>query len=250
MAGYLGNNILPARAGELVRAAYIGRESDIAASFALATGLVERFMDLIALVVLGSLSLASTGIVSNQLEAALKAMSMIALIGVIGILIIPYIGDKLIAHMPFLPGVKPSVREKLMELANQFLRGIAALHHPLRAGIFILFTGLIWTIDGVGTIILARTLDQHLTLIQSFLLLAALGLSSAIPSTPGYVGIYQFVAVFVLKPFGISSSNALAFILVLQIMNFAIVAFWGTIAIARAPKNILTHAITQKDSGE
>jgi len=50
----------------------------------------------------------------------------------------------------------------------------------------------------------------------AFLLIAALGLGSALPSTPGYIGIYQFVAVTVLVPFGFSRSDAIAYILVAQ----------------------------------
>jgi uncharacterized membrane protein YbhN (UPF0104 family) len=58
------------------------------------------------------------------------------------------------------------------------------------------------------------------------LLLTGLGLGSALPSTPGYVGIYQFVAVTVLPLFGISRDAALAYILVAQALGYlAVVAF-------------------------
>jgi uncharacterized membrane protein YbhN (UPF0104 family) len=73
----------------------------------------------------------------------------------------------------------------------------------------------------------------NFTLTESFLLLAGLGLSSAIPSTPGYIGVYQFVAVIVLQPFGISDTSAVAFIVFLQVANMLMVAFWGGIAILR-----------------
>ena len=80
-AGYLGNNILPARAGELVRAAYLARKNNISASYALAVGLVERLMDLIALIVLGSFALSSIGVVSPVFQNALKGVSVLGLIG-------------------------------------------------------------------------------------------------------------------------------------------------------------------------
>jgi glycosyltransferase 2 family protein len=63
-------------------------------------------------------------------------------------------------------------------------------------------------------------------------LIAALGLSSAAPSTPGYVGIYQFVAVTVLAPFGFARDEALAFILATQAVNvYAVVIVWGTLGL-------------------
>lgn len=235
MAGYLGNNILPARAGELIRAAYVSKENNISASFSLATGLVERFIDLIALVILGSISLTVSGILSKTLQDALKAMSGIAIIGAITLLIVPYFGDSIRRMVDTLPIKHVAAREKVAGFLNQFLRGIEALHHPKQTLQFLLFTCLIWLMDGIGTIILARALQLDFSLAVSFLLLAGLGLSSAIPSTPGYVGVYQFVAVVVLQPFGIANAKALAFIIFFQIISLISIAIWGGLAIWRSP---------------
>jgi len=233
MVGYLGNNILPARAGELIRAMYVGKENELPTSFALATGIVERLMDLIALVVFGSISLTFSGIVSLQLQGALKLMTVIAIISLGGILSAPYVGKRAIGWISILPYINPSVKGKVEGFLKQFLRGIEALHHPQRAVAFVLYTFIIWSMDGVGAVILSHALHISLTLNQSFLLLAALGLSSAIPSTPGYVGVYQFVAVIVLQPFGVSNANALAFIIFMQLTNLLLLIFWGGIGISR-----------------
>ena len=85
--------------------------------------------------------------------------------------------------------------------------------------------------DAAGTVFLAYILKIPLLLQQAFVLLAALGLSSAIPSTPGYVGVYQFVAVSTLAPFGISQADALAFILISQILGYIIIGFWGLLSL-------------------
>lgn len=233
MAGYLGNNILPARAGELIRALYVGQENNISTSFALATGLIERFMDLLALILLGSFSLAYAGILSGPLQTAIKVMSVIAIVGIVMILIASYIGSYLLKIGVRIPLLKTSAGEKVIRFSEQFLRGIEALHHPKRVMLFILYTSVIWLMDGIGTIIVAHTLHIDLFLHQGFVLLAGLGLSSAIPSTPGYVGVYQFVAVFILEPFGISNAKALAFIIFMQITNILIILFWGGIAAIR-----------------
>jgi uncharacterized membrane protein YbhN (UPF0104 family) len=68
----------------------------------------------------------------------------------------------------------------------------------------------------------------------ALLLLAGLGLGSALPSTPGYIGIYQFVAVTVLTPFGFSRSDALAYILVAQFFNYLVVGSLGAVAATQA----------------
>ena len=62
---------------------------------------------------------------------------------------------------------------------------------------------------------------------------ARIGLGSALPSTPGYVGIYQFVAVSVLTPFGFSRADAIAYILVAQALSYAVIGVWGSLGIVR-----------------
>ena len=79
----------------------------------------------------------------------------------------------------------------------------------------------------------ARAFDIHLTFSVALLLLAGLGLGSALPATPGYVGIYQFVAVTVLPPFGIDRNAALAFILVAQALGYAVILVLGLFGLYR-----------------
>jgi len=231
MAGYLGNNILPARAGELVRAAYLAQKNNIGAPFALAVGLVERLMDLIALLVLGSFALASSGIVSPAFQNALNGISILGLIGLIAIFVLPHFGEiigRLIMNFPVL---KEAHKIKLDHFLQQFLSGLRSLYSFKRVIQFTGLTGLIWLMDAIGTVFLAYILKIPLLLQQAFVLLAALGLSSAIPSTPGYVGVYQFVAVTILAPFGISKADALAYILISQILGYLIIVFWGLLSL-------------------
>ena len=135
-------------------------------------------------------------------------------------------------------------------MLNQLFHGIAALHHPLRAGAFVLFTCLIWAMDGIGVIVLAYSLKLQISFTQAILLLSSLGLSSAIPSTPGYVGIYQYVAVVILQPFGVPKESALAFVILLQALSLIITAFWGSISLWLAPKHVFITVSISNDLGE
>jgi uncharacterized protein (TIRG00374 family) len=241
MAGYLGNNILPARAGEFIRAAYLGRQNEISVSFVFATGLVERLMDVIALIILGSVALSITDILSTSIRAALQTMSVAGIFGLLVIILLPRLDTWMSGIVAALPLLDTSARAKLSGFLDQFLRGLGALHQFQRLIGFILLTALIWTMDGLGTVFLSRILHLSISLDQAFVLLAGLGLSSAIPSTPGYVGVYQFVAVVILEQFGISSANALAFILFIQIMNVLLLLACGFIAFLNSPVRNQSH---------
>jgi uncharacterized protein (TIRG00374 family) len=241
MAGYLGNNILPARAGEFVRAAYLGKQNEINSSFVFATGLVERLMDVIALIVIGSVALSMTDIVSAPIRGALQTMSAVGLFGLLVIILLPRLDMWISRRVAALPLPDPSTRAKLAGFLDQFLRGLRALHQFQRIIGFILLTALIWTMDGLGTVFLSRILHLPISLDQAFVLLAGLGLSSAIPSTPGYVGVYQFVAVVIFERFGISSANALVFILFFQIMNLLLLLACGFVAVLNSPLRNQSH---------
>jgi glycosyltransferase 2 family protein len=88
-----------------------------------------------------------------------------------------------------------------------------------------------WLTDAIGNMIGVHIISQSLTIGQALILLAALGLSSAIPSTPGSVGVYQFVALLVIVPFGFSQSEALVNILISQVLGYIVISFWGLIGL-------------------
>jgi glycosyltransferase 2 family protein len=230
MVGYLGNSYLPARAGELIRSAYLGQKNKAGTSFVFATALVERLLDVVALVLIGSVSMLMQSQISALLAGAIKIMAAIGAIGLAIVIAAPFqenLISSLIARLP-LPS---TIMQKISEQVTRFLVGMRSLHNIRRLGSFIFLTAVIWLIDGLGNMIGVHIISQSLSLGQSFILLAALGLSSAIPSTPGYIGVYQFIAVTVLIPFGFSRPEALAYILISQVVNYLLVSFWGLIGL-------------------
>jgi uncharacterized membrane protein YbhN (UPF0104 family) len=98
---------------------------------------------------------------------------------------------------------------------------------------FTLLTALIWVIDAMNTIVVSRAFEIHLTFPVALLLLSGMGLGSALPATPGYVGIYQFVAVTILSPFGIDRNAALAYVIASQALGYAIVLVFGLLGLYR-----------------
>jgi hypothetical protein len=111
--------------------------------------------------------------------------------------------------------------------------GIRSFHDRGRLARFLLFTALLWALEGVTTVLGARAIGIVFSFPVAFLLIAGLGLGSALPATPGYVGIYQFAAVSVLTPFGYSQADAIAYILLFQAMNYVVLLVWGLLGLAQ-----------------
>jgi len=227
-AGYFGNNFLPARGGELVRTYMIAsRPGELA--FVLTTALAERVADALALVTIASIVLLVHPMHSGWMATAARPVAIAAIAAVVAIGIVPLFGaffERIIARLP-LPA---RLKYLLHHAVEQGMAGLRAFHDVGRLSEFLALTAVIWTIDAITTMVGGAVLGLHIPLMVAFLLLAGLGLGSALPSTPGYVGIYQFVAVSVLTPFGFSRAQAIAYILVAQALSYVVMGIWGSMA--------------------
>jgi uncharacterized protein (TIRG00374 family) len=226
MVGYLGNSFLPARAGELVRTFIISARSSLSRTYVLTTALSERLADVIALVLWSSLILLQAGAKPRWMVDLSRTTAMVAAAGALAIALLPH-AESLCQNLLRRLSLPSALRERLLRLADQVLLGVRAFHNVGRFLGFTVLTVAIWMADAFGTMLVAYALHLHFSFTTAMLLLTGMGLGSALPSTPGYVGIYQFVAVTVLTPFGISRDAALAYILVAQALGYVVTLALG-----------------------
>jgi len=225
MAGYLGNNVLPARAGEVIRSLIISSQSSLSRAYVLTTAISERMTDAIVLVLWGSLMLSSVA-KPSWMEGVARTMTLVAGAGALSLMILPHAEGLVLLVVRRLP-LPPALKERLQEMAQQILSGVRAFHHLGRFAGFAVLTAAIWVADASSLMISARGLGLELHFPAAVLLLTAMGLGSALPSTPGYVGIYQYAAVTVLAAFSIGRDQALAYSLVTQALGYIVVAILG-----------------------
>lgn len=239
MIGYLANNFLPARAGEVIRAVVVGQHGGVSKSFSLATALTERIVDAVILVVVSVVSLLlMQTVVPPDLLPALRVMAIAAGIGGLGVLVAPHMGGvifNIISRLPLPEGLKA----KISAMMENFLLGTGSLQNWGRMGGFMLLSAVIWGLDAVTMMQLGNAFQMDLSAPLALVLLAALGLSSALPSTPGYVGVYQFVAVAVLTPFGFLKPQVLVFIIAFQLMAYIMIGLMGLLGLWQLNKSLV-----------
>jgi glycosyltransferase 2 family protein len=236
-AGYFGNNFLPARAGEVVRSVMISSRARLSKTFVLTTALSERLADAIALVTISALVLLTLPSRPGWLSQAAKPFAIIGALGLVALAVLPYL-EKLLKACTRIVRLPERLECTLHHMIEHVLRGIKSFHHPGRLSGFLGLTGVIWFLDALTTMMGAKALSLTITLPNALLLIAGLGLGSALPSTPGYVGVYQFVAVNVLTPFGVSRTDAIAYILFYQALQYVVIGFWGILAFTRRRQSI------------
>lgn len=235
-AGYFGNNFLPARAGEVVRTMMISSRAGLSKAFVLTTALSERLADAITLITISAVVLlilppGSAG----WLSRGAKAFAIAGGLGLVALAVLPYL-ERLFKACTRAARLPQRIECGLHELIEHVLRGIRSFHHPVRLSGFLGLTAVIWFLDASTTILGAKALGLHIGVAGALLLVAGLGLGSALPSTPGYVGVWQFVAVNVLTPFGVSRTDAIAYILFYQALLYVVIGFWGIMAFTKRRK--------------
>jgi len=218
--GYLANNILPARAGEVIRSVVLGVSSGIRKSLVLATALTERIIDAGVLLLMAVIMLQFT----DKFPASIRDSWYLLLPIVAGVLIAVFLSPFIEGLLHKIPQVMPAnagIKEKLRGLITGMLDGIRVFHNFRLLAVFLLTTVVIWCIDATVFIMLAYSLGSVLTVPQAIIFSAALGFASSIPSTPGFVGVFQAVAVLLLPVFGIPADRAFLLVSIMQLMGLA-----------------------------
>jgi glycosyltransferase 2 family protein len=225
-AGYLGNNVLPARAGELIRTAMVSSRSQLSKTFVLTTALAERLMDAIVLVVSGTVVLRFVPNKPDWLATLSTPLLVVGCSAAVLIISIPALEAPALRLLGRF-SMAPKVAHRLESAIEHIASGIRAFHDPTSFALFLLLTIAIWGMDSYAITVLAHALGMQISIAVALLLLVGLGVGSALPSTPGYIGIYQFVAVTVLVPFHFTRSAAIAFILVAQAGGLVVTGVLG-----------------------
>ena len=231
-AGLFGNNFLPARAGELIRTYMISARSNLGRAYVLATALSERIADAIVLAVISAVVLLAIPSPPGWLAGAAKPFAVLGLLGATAIAVLPFLGPAGAIAITRAP-LPPALQTRLVTALGRALDGMRAFHDARRLSGFVSLAILIWCLDAAGTVVGGAALGLSIPTAAAFLLIAGLSLGSALPSTPGYVGIYQFIAVSVLTPFGLSRADAIAYILVTQALMYVVIGVWGSLGLSR-----------------
>ena len=226
MMGYMGNNVLPFKLGEVLRAVVVGKRHDLKVSGVGASIVVERGMDMFSFLILAGIY----GIMVPTFESA----RLLAALGLGALLIVIILGFWVNRQ-----------HDRFSARVDQWSKGLIDKGHPKRAGHLVsIFKGietlwrmpkplhvivqtiLLWALYFMVTFLGLAAFDFNLSLVELWkvasILLVFTTLSLSIPAAPGYVGTYHGAVLAALMLFNIENDQARAFAIVLHLMNYLI----------------------------
>jgi uncharacterized membrane protein YbhN (UPF0104 family) len=211
--GYMGNNTLPARAGDVLKSVLTARRTGLTTPEVLGAAVAERVLDATALgaifLVLGGLVLTDAG-----LPAVHAVVAILAGLVVLG-------GAALM--LPRVRRGHPRV-QRAVTLATAMLRPSRALFSGPGA-LLLLGTFLIWVLEATVYATVARAVDLPLAGLDALYLVALTNLVALVPAAPGYVGTFDAAVLFGVK--ALTGTGAGAYVLALRLVLFVPITLAG-----------------------
>ena len=258
--GFMANNIYPARAGEFVRAWYLGRETGADAAAVLATVVVERVIDSATFLPILAGTAWVVGTKSPALENAfevgvpiLVVVALLPLLLVIGLRVAPELAIRTFRAVAgrFLSA---RVTERAEELLRRFAEGLGSL----RGGVHLFWIAwhsiVLWMVASVVPFVIglyAMGIDLGSftrNLEAAYTMLAFVGLAVALPSVPGFFGLYHGACTMALAVFGVPKDESVALGTVLHLTFWSSVTLLG-LAVLRFGRTSLGTLEAAVDSG-
>ena len=243
--GYMGNNIYPARIGELLRAYVLRQKEGVSVSASLATVLVERIFDGVVMLLFVFVGLPLAPAIPDEWRRFVVIFSLL-FFGALGVFFI-------IAASPqraqavygwvierLVPG---RFREPVRGFADRFMEGLYFLRSGRDVAMIFVTSLVVWLAETGKYWFVMHAFPFEVSFFALMLMNGVVNLFTTIPSAPGYVGTFDEPGIEILKVFGVNENIAGAYTLVLHAALWLPITRLGAYYMWR-------ESITWRDLGE
>ena len=227
--GYMANNLLPARLGELVRSYYLARRENFNTSAALATIAVERVYDGVTLLAFAAVS-APVLLLLGQFDSG-SGISRTAWILVGGLMVALFLGalvfftclavvPRFLDFVQWCTHVIPARRgrSQAQKLVLTFVEGLKVLSSPRQRLVLFVFSLPVWLLESSTYFLIGYSfgIDQlfgsvWIFILAVLLLTATSNLATSLPTAIGGIGPFEVVAQQTLLAMGVGASVGAAY---------------------------------------
>jgi uncharacterized protein (TIRG00374 family) len=222
--GYMGNNIYPYRAGEILRAYILRKREGVPMSASLATIIVERVFD--GVVMLGFVFLnlpelakltSNSGFIGNIQTLSLWGAGLF-----LGVLLVFLLAAMLpqrtqaVATWMIKHIVPVKLRGKTQEITNRFLGGLESLRSPREVVMVFITSIVIWLLETGKYWFVMHAFPFRVSFFALMLMNGIVNLATTIPSAPGYVGTFDAPGIALLTAYQVPVEVATGYTLLLH----------------------------------
>ena len=215
MIGYFGNNILPFRAGEILKSFLLGEKEQISKSYALGTIIIERFLDMLMLLFFTIVCIFVSPV--SKIDGIPIYYLLIVILGAIGLFLLCFV----IISKIFIK----------VRLIQNFIDKLTSAYRELsfRHFIHVNFYGvLIWLIYWINVELIFKAFNLSVDPYQSLIILIVASIINSIPSLPGALGTFHLGVGITIAAMDVMNNNSLeSFTTVLHLYGYISLTFIG-----------------------
>ena len=234
-AGYMANNIYPARAGDLLRTVLLRKKEEVPISASLATIIVEHLFDGIAILALVLLNLRQlTNFAPNSQWVGIIETSASWVGLIFGLILLVFVSMVLlpekmhrfttwvINHL-----VPAKLREPVGGIIEKFTVGLRVLRSPLQSLLVMLQSVMIWVVEAGLYWGVMKAMGLQLSFQSLLMVVGIVNLVLLVPAAPGGLGTFDAATKSMMELFGVSPENALSYALLLRVALWLPVTLLG-----------------------
>jgi glycosyltransferase 2 family protein len=238
--GFMANNLLPLRAGELVRSYTASRLARARFTTVFSSIAVERIFDAISIVALLTLALLTPSLPSSltvggtSVAHAARFAGVLAAAGLclaVAIVAMPLTAERVVRRLV------PSTRlaDRMVSLIEGIRQGLSVLRTPARLAAVIFWSLVLWLVNAFGFYVGFAAFHIPVSYLGALLLQGLLILGISIPSTPGFFGPFEAVIVAVLALYGVPHDVAFSYAIAFHVASFIPITLLGLWSLTRIP---------------
>jgi glycosyltransferase 2 family protein len=213
VVGYMGNNVLPARGGELLRVLLLGERTTARRRVILGSIIAERFLDLLTVVTL--FAALTVGDVGDK-PLGLAPLALVAGVVLAGAVV-----------LALLKAVRRRGRlERFAEIVRPFAHATRVLVGW--SGVALAAVSVaVWLLEASIFWLVGDSLHLGINPVEALFLVVLTSFVAIIPSAPGYIGTFEAAVVFGLNAVGVEGGQALAFALLIRFLLYVPITIVG-----------------------
>jgi uncharacterized protein (TIRG00374 family) len=232
LSGIAANNLLPLRAGDFLRMFAFRGRSGLEPGRVAGTLLVERLLDVVALLLILSLSFALTAGQLVQFESIWYWLIGGTAAAAIAIFLLPLLDRKLFGGIRRSSWVanRPILRSAF-DATRMLAETVSSLGRPRRLAALAALSGAAWVFEAGLFVAVLAAFDPPKAVTPGIVALTMATLATLIPSSPGYVGTFHFFAMQAVLVFGIDQTVSAAFALTVHMLLWLPTTIAGLVAL-------------------
>ena len=233
--GMAANNVLLARAGELARAYALSRETKrVPFAAAFASIAVDRIFDATAVLLLMAVATfdpslpPGRSVAGHSITSYIGAGAATALFAILALYLIVFFPEEVIALYEWVARrLAPTLEERGRKMLFAFASGLDVLRHPARFLSALAWTLVLWLTNALAFWFGFKAVGINVSFGAALMLQGLIAIAVAVPSLPGFFGVFEYVAQLGLGLYGIEASLATSFAISYHILTFLPITIIG-----------------------